>query len=374
MEPHPVPQDISSFQFHLVGDMTLKQFGYLASGLTAAYLTFIIFGEKFPYFAWPFILIFAGLGAAFAFIPISERPLDHWVVAFFKAIMSPTQRSWSHATVQITDAQYASRLQSYAQTLKASEFNNQKTAPKLDINAQRSPSTQSLILQTTPHDDLFTPKTQSAPPSEASSQQPAEAPTSAPSIGTTKDLKQLVEAAKQAQEVQNKIVETEHELKLIKSEATTPGVNPTLFTQRFQLILEKLQELTKQANQISSQISTITPNRPTARVEVVSPPKQAVPQNITLTTSPNTINGIVTDTQGNYLDGVIIVAHDKEGLPVRALRSNKLGQFIATTPLPNGTYTLSLEKDSLIFDTLKIELDGQTLPLLTINAKTGGVA
>ena len=33
METHPVPQNISSYEFRLVGDMTLKQFLYLAGGI-----------------------------------------------------------------------------------------------------------------------------------------------------------------------------------------------------------------------------------------------------------------------------------------------------------------------------------------------------
>ncbi|KKR52786.1 MAG: hypothetical protein UT88_C0021G0001, partial [Candidatus Woesebacteria bacterium GW2011_GWD2_40_19] len=32
MEQHPIPQNISSYQFRLVGDMTLKQFFQLAGG------------------------------------------------------------------------------------------------------------------------------------------------------------------------------------------------------------------------------------------------------------------------------------------------------------------------------------------------------
>ena len=38
MDQHPVPRNISSFEFHLIGDMTLKQFAYLAGGVFIAYL------------------------------------------------------------------------------------------------------------------------------------------------------------------------------------------------------------------------------------------------------------------------------------------------------------------------------------------------
>ena len=63
------------------------------------------------------------------------------------------------------------------------------------------------------------------------------------------------------------------------------------------------------------------------------------------------------------------VIYDKEGLPVRALKTNKLGQFTGSTPLPNGVYTLELEKDNFTFDVLQIELTGQVLPPLLITAK-----
>ena len=63
------------------------------------------------------------------------------------------------------------------------------------------------------------------------------------------------------------------------------------------------------------------------------------------------------------------VIYDKEGLPVRALKTNKLGQFSGSTPLPNGTYTLELEKDGFTFDVLQIELGGEVVPPLPIMSK-----
>jgi hypothetical protein len=86
---------------------------------------------------------------------------------------------------------------------------------------------------------------------------------------------------------------------------------------------------------------------------------------------PNIINGIVTDAVNNYLEGVIVVTHDKQGLPVRALKTNKLGQFVAATPLPNGVYTLSLEKDNLIFDSVSISLDGKIMAPIVVAARKG---
>src|SRR3989344_2149262 len=91
---HPIPQNVTSFQFKLIGDMTLKQFTYLATGSAGAYLLFVFFAHDFPLVAWPLIIVFAILGVAFAFLPIGSRPLDHWLKAFLRAIYSPTKRVW----------------------------------------------------------------------------------------------------------------------------------------------------------------------------------------------------------------------------------------------------------------------------------------
>ena len=89
MQQHPVPQNIIGFQFKLVGDMTLKQFGYLAGGALAAFLT-----TKLPYpsiFTYPVAGLLAFLGFGLAFLPIEDRPMDIWIKNFFLAIFSPTQ-------------------------------------------------------------------------------------------------------------------------------------------------------------------------------------------------------------------------------------------------------------------------------------------
>lgn len=89
MEQHPVPQHIASYEFRLVGDMTLKQFLQVAGGGLVALL---FYASPLPgIIKWPLIL-FSGLtGTALAFLPFEERPLSIWIVAFIKAIYSPTK-------------------------------------------------------------------------------------------------------------------------------------------------------------------------------------------------------------------------------------------------------------------------------------------
>ena len=101
MIEHPIPQNISSYQFHLVGDMTLKQFLELAGGVLLAWL---IWSAALPaIIKWPLSIFAAISGFAMAFLPVEERPLDQWIIAFFTAIYRPTLFSWKKTkTIQVT--------------------------------------------------------------------------------------------------------------------------------------------------------------------------------------------------------------------------------------------------------------------------------
>lgn len=96
MKQHPIPQDITNYKFHLVGSMTLKQFAELA---VAAVLAFLIYKTNLiGIVKWPLVFTIVGLGAAIAFVPIEERPLDHWIKTFFKNIYKPTKFFWKKSS------------------------------------------------------------------------------------------------------------------------------------------------------------------------------------------------------------------------------------------------------------------------------------
>jgi hypothetical protein len=88
MEQHPIPQQITSYEFKLVGEMTIKQFGKAAGGIILALLlnsTKLVFFVK-----WPIMFVLAGGGLAMAFVPFQDRPLETWLAAFIKSIYNPT--------------------------------------------------------------------------------------------------------------------------------------------------------------------------------------------------------------------------------------------------------------------------------------------
>jgi hypothetical protein len=96
MREHPIPQDVTGYRFHLVGDMTLKQFAELLVGVI---LALIFYKTNLPgLFRWPLTLGAAGLGFAMAFVPFEERPLDQWLFTFVKSLYKPTKFYWRRQT------------------------------------------------------------------------------------------------------------------------------------------------------------------------------------------------------------------------------------------------------------------------------------
>lgn len=89
MEQHPIPRQITSFEFKLIGFMTLKQFLYLVIFAPLGYIASVIF--PLPFVNVLVGLAVAALGVALAFLPINDRPLDIWIRNIWKRLNSPTQ-------------------------------------------------------------------------------------------------------------------------------------------------------------------------------------------------------------------------------------------------------------------------------------------
>jgi hypothetical protein len=369
MDQHPVPQNVTSFEFHLVGDMTIRQFIYLASGLASAYIIFVVAASKFPIIAWPLILLFGLTGIAYAFLPIMERPLDHWTGAFFRAIFSPTQYKYDSKLINKDSPIFNNRLNIYLkQSLALESLRDTEPIQTPEAKPPAQP-TAGTSLQKSPTESHPTQAAPPPPPKPEPQPQPEIRPEVIQPLPSSEELQKTVDLAKKAQDVQNRIVQTEKLLNQIKTSAATPGADSTQFAERFQKVLTDLQALNQSAAEISAQMATILKSESTARTIPKTVVKPTLVPTLNLTSTANIINGIVTDSQSNYLEGAIIVAHDKQGLPVRALKTNKLGQFIAATPLANGTYTIITEKESLIFDDISITLNGTVLNPIVIAAK-----
>jgi len=86
---HPIPRQITTFEFKLIGFLTLRQFLYLVIFIPAGYLTFVLF--PIPLLNILFGILVGAIGPALAFVPINDRPLEIWIKNLIKRLTSPTQ-------------------------------------------------------------------------------------------------------------------------------------------------------------------------------------------------------------------------------------------------------------------------------------------
>jgi len=394
MEQHPVPQNIAGFQFKLIGDMTVKQFLFLAGGVLSAY---IILQFNWPsLIKWFLAIVVAGGGFAFAFVPVEERPLDRWLVAFFQRIYLPTQFLWKKRantldilTAEITSAPAPSpeiitkeaadvKLEEYLSTLPTPTvgfLDEEETAKLAQVSAFFSPS----IIAETPTGLPENPEPPVAPPPPSTN-----APTETPVPAETPPSGQA-SLPPPVQEIDQKTKNLTARISSLQEELSRQTITHERFleiqAQLTGLMTEK-ERLSKELLELKKQLAekpemavkpTMAAQAPEEiRVKVVSPtvaPKIGMPR---IPSVPNVISGIVKTQKGAILPGILVEIRNQEGTPVRALKTGKLGQFAISTPLSNGTYILYLEdpQQTFHFDIIELTLNGGVVSPLEIFAKT----
>jgi len=327
LEQHPIPQNISTYEFRLVGDMTLKQFFQLAGGIV---LALIIFRLPLPAFIkYPLVLLSVTVGVLMAFIPINGRPFTQWLVAFIRAVYAPTEFSWqlldespvTPAASPPPPAATASIPSSVPTTTPSSPssidpnrvaslpplpivtFSGSKIEPAKPTQTLYSTSAQSAPSSPPPSSDTASATKAETPPPSTPAAPPAPAPIaprpSAPPVPSVSTSSPLV----------------------------TPPTPP--------------------------------PSAPPASVTNLVPPPSL----------PNILTGIVTDSQDKALDSAIVEIIDaKTGIPARALRTNRTGLFQIATPLSPGDYQIQVEKDNFSFPPTSIKVANTIINPIIIKA------
>ena len=337
MDQHPVPQNISSYEFRLVGDMTLKQFFQLAGGVLFAV---ILYHTNLPFFIkWPLMVLGALLGVMLAFVPVGGRPFSQWLMAFIKAIYSPTQFLWNP------------------------NFNTQDLIPNanehlaLSIDKKISPLDkfeQQLF-------DRFTtifkgqPVTVTAAPMPPVGMNiPIATPTPVPApppINIPKHETIMSTMTQTAPPVAGPIPNTQYPISNQASEPLEPKTQPlaTPLSQDVPVTVNFTPRPTINRTPEQAKLARFATNMPE--------PGQA-----------NILVGQVSDTTNMQIDGVIIeIAESATDIPVRALRTNRLGQFQIATPLSNGKYVLHFEKDGFSFESAGVVVEGKIIaPILVV--------
>jgi hypothetical protein len=150
MQQHPVPQNITGFEFKLIGFLTLRQFGYLAA---AGVTDIILYAAQLPLIivlliGLPISLLALGL----AFFRVNDQPFESWLAAFIKTIYSPTIRVWHREpkTLGFLDPQFSFYLRSQQESLGPkfvsdrsklerylASYHRQTTKSSVDLNEEQ---------------------------------------------------------------------------------------------------------------------------------------------------------------------------------------------------------------------------------------------
>lgn len=392
MENHPIPQDVTGFQFKLVGSMTIKQFAYVAAGSVIAIMAFYIpFPVLFKILVVP---IAGGMGVALAFLPIEGRPLDVMLGNFFKDLFNPTQYIYQKSggslllsTIDLT------HINQQAHSFSSKSHGNQKEAlekvTKLNqlLQTVGQPSKSQLDQKEEIYlNAVFSPDFSASTLSQQeevikahklSEEEEMRAKT-APDLQKEEDaLEKEAEAIKRELEMA-KAEEHQHEVN--HEDTTTTHSEVITLEQQLQDIREQKQKLEQELLKLEQQIEK--PQIKTTEVESTAPVAQAV--NVrsipvdqakqsgmpAVTDSPNVVTGILRDSRGNVLPNILVEIKDTNGNPVRAFKTNGLGQFASATALANGTYTIEFEdtKGKHRFEVVQIEAKGEVmLPIEVIS-------
>ncbi len=344
MEQHPIPQQISSYQFKLVGDMTLKQFFQIAGGVIVSLIFYST--PLHPFIKWPFILFSAGLGAALAFLPFEERPLERWIFAFFRSIYSPTLYYWRKTDkppVFYTEAAAAPAITTVANTSPIVETNTAKLeeAEKSFLskmgglwNVAGAPAPKSTTQPLVPPTPVVTQ-------TMISKQQPTVATVLSTTQPTTLNPQQVANPTVTIPQ-QVPTVVTKATPKLIIEESAPSSNQPIIETK-----IDEQKILVKPITSSTVEFSVDA-----------APPSPPI--------AVNTISGQVMDQDRKIIEGAILEIKDSNSRPVRALKSNRAGHFMIVTPLSNGKYEITIEKDGFKFEPVSFEAKGEMIEAIAI--------
>jgi len=311
MDQHPIPQQISSYEFKLVGDMTLKQFLKAAGGIIIAIL--INSTKIIAFIKWPLMFTFGGLGLALAFLPLEDRPLETWIISFFKSIYSPTiftfkkanDNSWLNTSLKNEDEEDEAKPKENKNLFVS--VKKQTTEGTMAINKNGGFS--GLFSKTNNNED---------------------------SVYTKNNKQNYVVEDINNVRLENKTVTDTKDENLEDVELIKQGVD-------LNLKKDKLEATGKAV------FGTIPmPNRPDVA---------------------NLIVGMATNWDGKIIDGVIIEIQDEHGTPTRVIKTNSLGQFKISTPLASGRYLIIAEKEGYNFDRVNVDLNGQIIDPVKIIAQ-----
>lgn len=401
-------------EFKLFGELTIRQFGYVAGGALVAFVCYVSFAD-IPLIRWPLVVFFGILGIMLAVFKVNDRPFEIWLANFIFALFTSQRRIWKksaktpeilrsmsvnsvskgNSNVSINRAPLSSV---YVPTEEVDENISKEDKEEMDrLNeldklwagdsnkvVENTKPTIKEVLQNVPV------AIQTISPKEEVIQTSSEPAISIPNNIEVKKPEEHKEEKKIARfDLDDILPDKVSREDLIgkmdeKTGVDEPTINfeePEVNTKVATVVEEKKEVVNDNSymDKLKSQLEEQNKIINTLR-EKVSEPKEVVEtKKEVLEKKPeikeeikkiepvvedkpidkvNYVSGTVKDKNGKGLSNVTLIIKDSKFRPVRATRTNNLGAFNITTPLPNGDYSLEAVRSGMNFDIIDFILDG----------------
>lgn len=92
MEQHPIPKNIMDVEFKLFGNLTIKQFAYVAGAFVFG--AFIYMLQMPGFITFPILALIGFLAIALAFFEVNGQPFARWFTNFLLVLITPQRKVW----------------------------------------------------------------------------------------------------------------------------------------------------------------------------------------------------------------------------------------------------------------------------------------
>lgn len=306
------------------------------------------------YVKWPLIIFSVGVGAALAFLPFDGRPLDRMIIVFFKAVYSPTQYIWRKNPTVPDYFNFTRKAEAQVDPAEQERLRLRKnlgeylrSLPGQTDPAALNPTELEFVKTVTNMYDQVAPSAQVQPGIE---------------VPIHPQMKVTSHKLKPLEEISEHVAEEAH----LNEPPSVPQIEPVAVVTTPEPVATPVpvdpqsqvsQPYMESALHLTADTSQTQQAKTNTHLPIPKPP-----------TTPNTLVGMVIDSLGKIVENAVIEVRDSHNIPVRALKTNSLGQFFSASPLSNGVYQLVTEKPDLNFDIVSVELKGEIVAPLEINA------
>ncbi len=410
MIEHPLPQNITSYQFHLIGNMTIKQFLIMLGG---AGIGFLFYTTNLPgLIKWFFMIFFFSSSAAVAFIPYEDRTLDQWLINFVKAIYRPTKFYWRRqphvpdflnfepkSTTDLTadtsnwTPQKRQQVMAYLSTIQSQD------------QAALSDPLDAFTRGANKVNDLFTSVEAAAnvtPGAEMATARPnlqvrtrrLGQPQSIFDAGMPRPLQKTgmptpSQANQASRPVAHKSTGVHQDRTPEKISQDQPTSPPKYESRSAEVVAKDIIRVAPQSGQngeitdnpqVASAVTETAEEKSYAAADTIASSSQGGADILpaifdrslpfpSIPSEPNMLVGMAHDKNGKILPGAIIEILDQNGNTVRAMKTNSLGQFYISSPLKPGTYRVETEHSDHQFPVYQIDITNTALDPMNIVAK-----